>query len=60
MDESLGKFQELAPVNSDPGGPAADLQGAQAEADCPGADVLQYKGCQNFHPEAPLFHCREQ
>lgn len=46
-------------MNSDPGGPAGGLQGAQAEGDSSGADVLQYEGGQKFSPEALLFHCRE-
>lgn len=39
MKESLGKSQELASMNPDPGEPAGGLQGAQAEDDCSGADV---------------------
>ena len=40
MDESLEKSQKLAPMNSDPGGPAGGLQSAQAEDDCLGADMF--------------------
>lgn len=67
MDESLGKSQELAPVNSDPGGPAGGLQGTQAEDDRSGADMCcnirvdrnaTWKICSstagNSEPENPL------